>query len=267
MSSRGHGGHGIRVAAKRSTRLIKEVRLRDGEICQCCGSCYGIEVHHIESVAFGGQDVASNCVCLCSECHDNVPSSPDQFLAYQRKGGALGATLAWILKSQGKHNDAAVLSSLDWNYRLEIIDQIRQRWGWTTGSNAVLADDPAEQLSIKETVQTLEERLHRVWLTVSWFATLKGESQPRFPYVMNEQKALMMGEWLPSHFSAEHLFRAAKENAIRVITSKTQILLQAIDRQAENHHFDLSHLTVEVERAEEDLYVAIARRGAMGEHS
>lgn len=37
--------------------------------CNLCGSCIGLEVHHIIPVSLGGEDSKENEICLCKKCH------------------------------------------------------------------------------------------------------------------------------------------------------------------------------------------------------
>jgi HNH endonuclease/RuvA, C-terminal domain len=51
--------------------LVRFIRHRDGGRCQTpgCRSTIGLEIHHIEAVADGGQHVASNLTLRCGSCH------------------------------------------------------------------------------------------------------------------------------------------------------------------------------------------------------
>ena len=47
-----------------------------GEIglkCANCGAIKDLEYHHIVPLIFGGNDINTNIVCLCSKCHISHP--------------------------------------------------------------------------------------------------------------------------------------------------------------------------------------------------
>ena len=49
-------------------------RRRDGNRCTACGSTENLEVHHIKSLAEGGDEFAlSNLRTLCRDCHARTP--------------------------------------------------------------------------------------------------------------------------------------------------------------------------------------------------
>jgi hypothetical protein len=48
-----------------------EVMRRDNYRCRGCSRTFS-EVHHIVFRSHGGPDLASNLICLCSECHDRA---------------------------------------------------------------------------------------------------------------------------------------------------------------------------------------------------
>ena len=50
-------------------KLCLEVLKRDGWRCQQCGSQTNLQVHHIHSRSQGGDDLETNLITLCSECH------------------------------------------------------------------------------------------------------------------------------------------------------------------------------------------------------
>ncbi len=64
----------------RDTNVKKFVQARD-VCCQKCGGC-GDESHHIIALCYGGLDHSSNCVLLCSSCHDSSPDSPYDFFKW-----------------------------------------------------------------------------------------------------------------------------------------------------------------------------------------
>jgi DNA mismatch repair protein MutS len=62
--------------------------------CGVCGSeCKGLEVHHIQHQAAGGDNKASNLVCLCTRCHDDHHGG--RLLIDGWKETATGRILAW----------------------------------------------------------------------------------------------------------------------------------------------------------------------------
>lgn len=61
---------------ERDTSLISRLKSARGSLCQICGFTFKkadgtdyAEVHHLESLAHGGLDVAANCLVLCANCH------------------------------------------------------------------------------------------------------------------------------------------------------------------------------------------------------
>ena len=53
-------------------RAQKAGRLRDGNICQICGSTNHVEGHHIIDYAFGGAATVDNIISLCHKHHKDV---------------------------------------------------------------------------------------------------------------------------------------------------------------------------------------------------
>ena len=53
----------------RQQSVRREVLRRDGRRCVRCGSCVGLQVHHVMALADAGADSAANCVVLCRRCH------------------------------------------------------------------------------------------------------------------------------------------------------------------------------------------------------
>jgi 5-methylcytosine-specific restriction endonuclease McrA len=49
--------------------LRKQVLVRDGWKCQCCGSPRNLQVHHIVRRSQLGSDEADNLMTLCASCH------------------------------------------------------------------------------------------------------------------------------------------------------------------------------------------------------
>lgn len=76
--------------------LRSKVIARDRSICQYCyRATKKPEVHHIRPVYIGGADDLCNLIVLCSTCHKYAPNNEEEFLAYQKDGGA---GFAFILK-------------------------------------------------------------------------------------------------------------------------------------------------------------------------
>lgn len=88
------------VIKPRNSTLSAQVLKRDKGICQCCGYPKADEVHHIHPVVFGGMATLENLITLCSECHRLAPNDPDNFLDYQRSGGAVWQRMAGVLLLQ-----------------------------------------------------------------------------------------------------------------------------------------------------------------------
>ena len=78
------------VAPHRSTYSANTVVDR----CAVCGSSVaGLEVHHIQHQADGGDNKASNLVCLCAKCHDDHHGG--RLIIEGWKETATGRFLAW----------------------------------------------------------------------------------------------------------------------------------------------------------------------------
>lgn len=61
---------------ERDSSLVEELKRKRGAACQICSFTFKkingdqyCEVHHLEALANGGLDVASNCLVLCANCH------------------------------------------------------------------------------------------------------------------------------------------------------------------------------------------------------
>jgi len=59
----------IRLDAKIYGRLRRQVLERDGWRCQYCGTCGGLEIHHIQRRSQLGHDREENLITLCAGCH------------------------------------------------------------------------------------------------------------------------------------------------------------------------------------------------------
>ena len=53
-------------------KLYKEFDNQLPKQCQNCGSCEGLDIHHIVPLITGGNNVISNLVRLCASCHGQV---------------------------------------------------------------------------------------------------------------------------------------------------------------------------------------------------
>ena len=54
------------------TRAQRAGRVRDGNICQICGSHNNVQGHHIFDHQFGGAALVDNIISLCSKHHNDV---------------------------------------------------------------------------------------------------------------------------------------------------------------------------------------------------
>jgi hypothetical protein len=68
--------HVVATRYERNGKLIEKFKQERGSACQICGFTFRkidgsdySEVHHLESLANGGFDIASNCIVLCANCH------------------------------------------------------------------------------------------------------------------------------------------------------------------------------------------------------
>ena len=162
---------------KRKRQVVMEVRLRDGDICQCCGNGDGAEVHHIHPIHESGEDALSNAICLCHLCHKFSPDSPEQFLGYQRRGGAFLQRLqeAFTCAANSQEEGLARENLLEATRNHEAIDQIRaSNWGWTTGRDAVMRQVHDGELSPRLAIESLRERLDQAEKQLKWRLALAG---------------------------------------------------------------------------------------------
>lgn len=53
-------------------RAQRSGRVRDGNVCQVCGSREHVQGHHIIDHQFGGAALADNIVSLCQKHHTDV---------------------------------------------------------------------------------------------------------------------------------------------------------------------------------------------------
>ena len=54
---------------KTSAQMVKQIRDRDGNKCEVCGSTEALQVHHKIYRSKGGADSPDNLITLCGECH------------------------------------------------------------------------------------------------------------------------------------------------------------------------------------------------------
>lgn len=69
----------LRSEFQRNPDVIAEVLVRADGHCECCGACAPfarssdgspyLEVHHVRTLADGGEDTIENAVALCPNCH------------------------------------------------------------------------------------------------------------------------------------------------------------------------------------------------------
>jgi 5-methylcytosine-specific restriction endonuclease McrA len=59
----------IREARVAYARLRRQILDRDGWRCQECGSFANLDVHHVRRRSALGDDVETNLITLCRECH------------------------------------------------------------------------------------------------------------------------------------------------------------------------------------------------------
>lgn len=57
--------------------LRAEVKARDGEHCRWCGRYINCDAHHIRYRRGSSDDVASNLIMLCRQCHGFVHGTPN----------------------------------------------------------------------------------------------------------------------------------------------------------------------------------------------
>lgn len=69
----------------------KEIRKRDGNICQMCGTEKDLSIHHIVPRSVGGGNENHNLITLCNDCHEGTHRAyrtgyacPDTFWTYLR---------------------------------------------------------------------------------------------------------------------------------------------------------------------------------------
>ncbi|MCO7177043.1 HNH endonuclease [Sporolactobacillus kofuensis] len=68
-----------------SNRVRNQIRERDNDECQMCGSHVGLQIHHVKGRGQGGRGVYTNGVLLCWICHQNVQTHQRLINEWQRK--------------------------------------------------------------------------------------------------------------------------------------------------------------------------------------
>ena len=66
---------GNRVASVPYSRLRKEILERDNWRCQVCGRIKNLDVHHLRRRSALGEDLKTNLITLCRECHQMLHGS------------------------------------------------------------------------------------------------------------------------------------------------------------------------------------------------
>ena len=65
----------------------KNVMVRDGFVCQYCGSLKELTIDHVTPVSRGGKSIFENCVTACKDCNnkksDKLPSEMRMYLKKQ----------------------------------------------------------------------------------------------------------------------------------------------------------------------------------------
>jgi 5-methylcytosine-specific restriction endonuclease McrA len=59
----------LRLASVPYARLRKEILARDNWQCQACGCLKNLDVHHLRRRSALGEDLETNLITLCRECH------------------------------------------------------------------------------------------------------------------------------------------------------------------------------------------------------
>ena len=67
--------HRIRAASVPYARLRKEILARDNWRCQVCGRLKNLDVHHLRRRSALGEDLETNLITLCRECHQMLHGS------------------------------------------------------------------------------------------------------------------------------------------------------------------------------------------------
>jgi 5-methylcytosine-specific restriction endonuclease McrA len=67
--------HRIRAASVPYAKLRKEILARDNWRCQVCGRLKNLDVHHMRRRSTLGEDLETNLITLCRECHQILHGS------------------------------------------------------------------------------------------------------------------------------------------------------------------------------------------------
>ena len=65
----------VRVASIPYSRLRKEILERDNWRCQVCGRLTNLDVHHMRRRSALGEDLETNLITVCRECHQILHGS------------------------------------------------------------------------------------------------------------------------------------------------------------------------------------------------
>ena len=107
--------------------------------CEVCNGTVGLEAHHIQHQAAGGDNKASNLVCLCAKCHDDhhggrlviqgwEDTGTGRRLVWNRAGGGYGGlpdeVKAWIREQRSRKIRVATIQRMAKQiYAVELSDQ------------------------------------------------------------------------------------------------------------------------------------------------
>ncbi len=243
--------------AKRSQSVLNKTRSRDLDICQCCGNGDGAEVHHIEPLSLGGKDETNNCISLCPDCHSNVPVNPDHFLAYQRQGGALWHRIKGI-SGTFEPLKKIDIDSFSYQQRINLIDQLRNRWGWKTGIDLPMNDYREESITREEVIITQYEKIKECHFVASSIAKLLNENF-NCDAIQNKMEPCLeictkSDQELNRLFNGQMTFLDdICPIAMKQITRYASQVIDLIYKANEASGIHISHLTGVVELAKEDI--------------
>lgn len=64
----------------------KNVMIRDGFVCQYCGSLKELTIDHVKPVSRGGKSIFENCVTACKDCNNKKSNRlPSEIQMYLKK--------------------------------------------------------------------------------------------------------------------------------------------------------------------------------------
>jgi len=158
--------------------IRKEVRIRDNNKCRKCGNRKKLQFHHIIPFLEIGKyskfrkivHKKDNLILLCSECHDDSPNSPIDFLKWLRKGKDLPGSFSKCIDLMEMGIPMLILqrrSLLDKGYNL---DKDSSDW--------------------KELIQDFRNYLVELW-----------ELQLSFRIEDNEKKGKILGDFITKQLS------------------------------------------------------------------